>query len=59
MKYIAWKHDENCEDRWLYAYSTKDNGDIGTTSFREKARVFDVYPKNVEEKGFTIQEVFE
>lgn len=51
MKYIAWKHDENCKDRLLYYYN-----DNTTTFFRERAKVFDEYPKDVEEKGFTIQE---
>ncbi len=64
MKYIAWKHDPNCYDRLIYffCYSVQagtNEFSCMTTSFRERAREFEEYPKDVEEKGFTIQEVFE
>lgn len=51
LKYIAWKHDSNCYDRLLYYYNENN-----TTFFRERAKEFEEYPKDVEERGFMIQE---
>lgn len=50
MKYIAWKHDEKLWDRLLYV---SDVG--GITSFPHHAKKFNEYPKDLEDKGFTIQ----